>query len=122
MGNKYQLRGQGILEIPGAASAAPSSLEICFWTSEQRGELVRAKPLVASRESRVQKSPPALLLFGFQSPIIEFGWLWLRRVAMKRKSYVAQRFRRLLSAWCWVLLCCLYLAVPAEAGTLEIPA
>jgi len=41
---------------------------------------------------------------------------------MKRKSYVAQRFRPLLSAWCWVLLCCLYLAVPAEAGTLEIPA
>jgi hypothetical protein len=41
---------------------------------------------------------------------------------MKRKSYVAQRFRRLLSAWCWVLLCGLYLAVPAEAGTLEIPA
>ena len=41
---------------------------------------------------------------------------------MKRMSYVAQRFRRLLSAWCLVLLCGLYLAVPVQAGTIEIPA
>jgi len=41
---------------------------------------------------------------------------------MKRKSYVAQRFGRLLFPWCLVLLFGLYLAVPAEAGTLEIPA
>ena len=41
---------------------------------------------------------------------------------MKRKSYVPRRIGRLRSAWCLVLSCCLYLAVPVPAGTIEIPA
>jgi hypothetical protein len=41
---------------------------------------------------------------------------------VKRKSYVPRRIGRLRSAWCLVLSCCLYLAVPVPAGTIEIPA